>query len=135
MSEHEAVLFANESFYQAFADGDMDAMDALWSSRSTVSCIHPGWNPLLERDAAMESWRAILSGAGAPKIRCRNAVAHIYGDSAVVVCFEQIDDGFLVASNAFVREDRSWRMVHHQAGPAAAAPSVESDDDPSPLMN
>ena len=31
LADREAVLFANEAFYRAFADRDIDAMDALWA--------------------------------------------------------------------------------------------------------
>ena len=50
MSELDAVLFANEAFYRAFADREMPAMVDLWATEAPVSCIHPGHEPLLEYD-------------------------------------------------------------------------------------
>jgi len=49
----QAALFANEAFYRAFADRDIDAMDALWARGEPVLCIHPGWPPtnLFRREA------------------------------------------------------------------------------------
>ena len=129
MSQQVAVLFANEAFYVAFAACDYRAMDALWSGRDRVSCIHPGWNALAGRDPVMESWRAILANPGAPRIGCRNAVAHVLGDTAYVVCYEAIDGGFLVATNVFVREGGDWMMVHHQAGAAPPPPPSEQPDE------
>ena len=35
MSDTDAVLFANEAFYQAFADRDEPAMETVWSVPST----------------------------------------------------------------------------------------------------
>lgn len=130
MSEQIAVLFANEAFYVAFATRDYPAMDALWSGRERVSCIHPGWNALAGRDTVMESWRAILANPGAPQIGCRDAIAHVLGDTAYVVCYEAIDGGFLVATNVFVREDGGWKMVHHQAGATPPPPPSEQPDEP-----
>ena len=127
MSEQAAVLFANEAFYVAFAVCDFPAMDGLWSRRPSVTCIHPGWSALSGRDPVMESWRSILANPNAPRIGCRNAVAHVLGDSAYVVCYEAIDGSFLVATNVFVREDRGWKMVHHQA---AAAPMPPPSEEP-----
>lgn len=66
MSDHQAILFSNEAFYQAFAERDMDAMDAIWADDDAVACIHPGWQPLEGREAVLESWRAILSNADSP---------------------------------------------------------------------
>ena len=48
MSELDAILFANEAFYHAFADGDSAAMEALWASQTPVCCIHPGWGAIHE---------------------------------------------------------------------------------------
>ncbi len=55
MHPNEA-LFANEAFYLAFAEGDGQAMQALWSCRNELVCIHPGWAALTEREAVLESW-------------------------------------------------------------------------------
>ena len=120
MSDHEAVLFANEAFYRAFADGDMAAMDAVWARGGAVACTHPGWEVLSGRDAVMESWRTILASPARPAIRCRDAVAHLVGDAAFVTCYEDVGQGVLAATNILVREDGQWRMAHHQAGPTAA---------------
>ena len=42
----EDILKANQSFYKAFANGDHEAMDALWARKHAVSVIHPGWGGL-----------------------------------------------------------------------------------------
>jgi hypothetical protein len=100
-------------------------MDALWAKEVPVACLHPGWEPLLGREAVVTSWRRILLGGGAPdRIRCERARAHVAGDAAWVVCAEVIPGGTLMATNLFVREGGAWRMVHHHASalPPAAAP-------------
>ena len=145
MSEQEnvtgqLVLATNAGFYRAFAAHDIAAMDALWASQGPVSCVHPGWNPLLTRESIMASWGAILGGSSAPDIHCRAPRVAVHGDTALVVCFEQIGDDFLVATNAYHRVATAWKLVHHQAGPAAAdpAPAEDGEDDdepPSPLLN
>jgi ketosteroid isomerase-like protein len=125
--EHAAILFANDAFYTAFASRDIEAMAEIWSARANVSCIHPGWLPLFGREAVMQSWHSILGNPDAPRIRCLNATAHPFGDTAYVTCFEQLDSGFLVATNVFVRESQLWRLVHHQAG---VCPPPPAEDEP-----
>ena len=115
-SAEDELLRANRAFYDAFAGGDMEGMDALWAQRAPVACIHPGWPPLRGREDVMESWRSILLD-GPPKIRCEQAQAQTLGDVGFVTCLEQLETGTLVATNVFVREDALWHMVHHQAGP------------------
>ncbi len=58
-----------------------------------------------------------------------NAVASIYGDTAVVICYETFPEALLVATNVFVREDSTWKIVHHQSGGASEMPEKELDDE------
>ncbi|BDG05516.1 nuclear transport factor 2 family protein [Anaeromyxobacter oryzae] len=114
------VLEANAAFYRAFASGDADAMGSVWSEQHPVACIHPGWDVLDGRDRVLESWRGILESDNAPEVSCSVAEAHVLGDVAFVTCHEVIEEGGrLAATNVFVREDGTWRMVHHQATPIA----------------
>ncbi len=134
MSDADAVLTANQTFYRAFSDGDMDAMDALWSSAAPVACSHPGWAVLTGRDTVMDSWRTILDSPGRPYISCRGAEAHDLGGAAYVTCYEDVGAGVLAATNIFVHEDGAWRMVHHQAGPTATL-GVGAADAPTGVVH
>jgi ketosteroid isomerase-like protein len=120
MNDSDAVLAANLQFYHAFTTHDIDAMDRLWAHHAPVVCVHPGWPPLAERAAVMESWRGILSSPDAPRIACYDERVFVYGDTALVVCEEELEGGTLIASNWFVREGGGWRIVHHQAGQLVA---------------
>ena len=115
------VLFANERFYAAFAAGDAGAMTALWGKEGLVMCMHPGWEPLVERNHVLASWTAILQTP--PPIRCHVIKVVPQGDDgASVLCWEEINGHFIVATNAFRREADGWKIVHHQAGPSTGTP-------------
>ena len=122
-SQQAAVLAANESFYRAFAARDLAAMDRVWAHEVAVACVHPGWAPLLGRDAVMESWAGILGNPSSPNIRCLQAQASVYDEVAMVLCYEVVERGYLVATNLFVREGGGWKLFHHQAGPTTAQPA------------
>jgi hypothetical protein len=113
-SQVHAVLDANEAFYRAVREGDLDAMETLWARRRQVSCTHPDGPTIFGRGAVMASWRMILSHHP-PQVRASDAHAIITGRSAMVLCRERIGPIELMASNAWVREDGAWRMVSHQA--------------------
>ena len=130
MSDAEPVLFANEAFYYAFAGGDAAAMDEVWARDVPVTCIHPGWNVLAGRDAVMESWRSILGSDRRPAIRSQGASAFLHGDVAFVTCYEIFGQGYLAATNVFVREGGAWKIVHHHAGPTAPPEAEELEDAP-----
>ena len=125
MADREALLFANEAFYRAFADRDMAAMEEVWSETAPVACIHPGWGALTGREDVLESWAAIISHPDAPEIQVLAPEAILHGDVGFVICYEEIAGQYLIATNAFVRDGSIWRLVHHQAGPTADVPEPE----------
>lgn len=115
MSDRHTLISANEAFYSAFAAGDSERMESIWSSNNGITCIHPGWPPLDGQDEVMGSWRCILS-AESPLIGISDAKAYIYGNIGYVVCHEHLEPGVLVATNIFCLEEENWKLVHHQAG-------------------
>jgi hypothetical protein len=132
MSDHAAVLFANDAFYVAFATKDVDAMKIIWAQTMPITCLHPGWELLTGRETVMDSWDGILLNDNSPEIRCQDASASVLGDTAYVVCTEVLKDkGYLIATNIFIREGNLWKMVHHQAG-AIQAPEEETELPPPP---
>jgi ketosteroid isomerase-like protein len=129
MSQHAAVLFANEAFYLAFRERDTEAVEAMWATGASVTCIHPGWQALIGREAVVESWRSILTGPRPPSIRPRAARATLAGEVGIVVCYEEIEgsNSLLVATNVFLREAGAWKLLHHQAGPTPLRPEQVED--------
>jgi ketosteroid isomerase-like protein len=114
----DAILAANRRFYEAFARADLGAMDDLWAREVPVTCVHPGWTPMVERDEIMQSWQAILAGTAPREVSYGAAEAFPGEDMGYVLCSETIGDTELIATNVFVRESNGeWKMVHHHAGP------------------
>ncbi|HLT76720.1 MAG TPA: nuclear transport factor 2 family protein [Ferrovibrio sp.] len=131
--DESALLEANAAFYHAFATRDAGAMEAIWAKAAPICCIHPGWPPLVGRDAVLEGWRRILANPAQPALQMMAPKVTLWGDVAMVICFEKVEDQYLVASNIFVREGRGWKLSHHQAGPVATPPQGgASNDDPEP---
>ena len=126
MTDSDAVLAANLEFYRAFSARDLAAMEELWARLAPVACVHPGWPPLTDRDAVMESWHRILSNQNAPRIVCFDEQVFLYGSTALVICEEELDGGTLIASNFFVNEDGAWHIAHHQAGQLVVRRSPEA---------
>lgn len=57
------VTEANARFYAAFRAADIDVMASCLGFGDKVTVIHPGCNAIRGRDAVLESWRVIFSGA------------------------------------------------------------------------
>lgn len=115
--ETDALLSANLDFYRAFTTRDVDAMARIWAMETPVLCMHPGWTLLRGRDAVMDSWQQILGNPDAPHVNCHEDQAFVFGEVGIVTCEEELDGGWLAATNMFVKEQGTWRLVHHQASP------------------
>ncbi len=121
MSDTDAILAANAAYYRAFSTGDAAAMDRIWAD-DAVSCVHPGWTPLIGRAAVIESYRNILTSRSRVRIAHREDTAIVTGDDGRVVCIEIVEGtALLAATNFYRRIGGIWRMVHHQASPIAVA--------------
>lgn len=133
LEDETALLQANTAFYNAFITHDFDAMANVWAKVAPICCIHPGWPPLIGREAVLEGWRRILNNPAQPSVQMLAPRVTLWGDVALVLCFERVQDQYLVASNIFVREGKGWKLAHHQAGPVAAPSSGEvAEEEPEP---
>jgi len=119
MRDEALILFVNDAFYEAFKAGDLAAMEKLWAKEACVVCAHPGWVALYGREQVMGSWQAIFSSGGFPRnLRCRNPrIVPLGPDHAMVLCYEEIGEAVLLATNVFGKEKGQWRLLHHHAGP------------------
>lgn len=114
-AEKERALAANAAFYAAFSTSNLAAMDALWSTTRDVAVFHPNWQGIKGRDAVMRSWATILNGAEMADIRPVGAHVILSGKMAMVICEEDLVAIRMIATNIFMNEGGTWRIVHHQA--------------------
>jgi ketosteroid isomerase-like protein len=144
MSDDEgAVAEANALFYAAFEAKSLERMGEAWALSAPVTCIHPGWAPLLGREAVLASWVGIFSGTKSARFRLREPKIFVAGDTGWVILVEELaleQEGGerihaqVLATNIFVREaDGLFRMVHHHAAPAPDLGPV-TDAPPPPRM-
>jgi ketosteroid isomerase-like protein len=129
MSDTDDILAANAAYYRAFSAGDVAAMSRIWADDG-VSCVHPGWTPLIGRAIVIDSYRDILTSPSRVRIVHREDTAIVTGDEGRVVCIEIVEGtALLAATNFYRRIGDAWRMVHHQASPIAVA---MEESEPSP---
>lgn len=116
------VRRAQLEFYDAFSNGDIDAMDNVWSMNSHVRCVHPGMSSIEGREKVMESWKQIMQG-GSINIQPERVQIEIHGLVAICSCVEKSGgDGGLEALNIYKREKNRWCMTCHMAGPVVMRP-------------
>lgn len=104
-------------FYDAFSNGDLKAMEAIWSHENFVRCVHPGMSSFEGRVDVMQSWEQILSAPGFIITPTRSRV-EICGQTAICSCIEETaNGGRLEGLNVYQREGGNWRMTLHMASP------------------
>ena len=121
---------ANARFYRAFESLEIAEMDAVWSHRDDVRCIHPGWCLLSGWDTVRQSWAAIFKGSREMRFSLSDVDVHVTGDLAWVTCTEnilsqargQVAVTSLLATNVFERRGGEWLMTHHHASHTLPSP-------------
>lgn len=128
MASHEeqeaTVLRANQRFYTAFEQLDIEAMSAVWLHTDRARCIHPGWRTLRGWPAIKESWIAIFSNTEEIKFTLSDVFVSLSdGGMAWVSCVENIFDSgdaipvvtAIETTNIFERVGSEWLLVQHHA--------------------
>ncbi len=129
------VRKAQLEFYDAFSSGNIKKMDEVWSKESHVRCVHPGMSSLEGRDKVMSSWKQILMSGGGGRndadddddddepvfnIEPTRSRVEVHGLIALCSCIEKTEGGGnLEALNIYKREEGTWKMTLHMAGPIA----------------
>ena len=118
---------AEQMFYAAFAQQDMEAMMQVWAVERPVFCIHPGGDLLIGREAVAQSWQQIFR-AEAPfhfelEHHYREEFAQQYAISHLTetLYVQQRIVGVVLATNSFAFAGDGWRMVMHHASPKPEA--------------
>ena len=118
------VLAANQKFYDAHEQRDIEAMRAAWEHSDRVVCIHPGWPILRTWPHVKTSWRGILGGPGRNQFILTNEAVAVDGDLAWVTLDENLVDsggtGTVAATNLFARSGDGWLLVAHHGSPVIA---------------
>jgi hypothetical protein len=123
-SDNDMVISANQSFYTAFSDEDINKMDHVWSHNPYVSAIHPiSKDVIIGWQGVKDSFDGVFKNYTHVHITCVNPTVHIEGKVAWVLSNEdfsalQGDKPVKLTSaaiNMFVKKSGKWLMVHHQA--------------------
>ena len=110
---HQSATHAQETYYQALVDADLDALMAIWVDDDSVLCILPSG----ER----------LSGQGGVRVTCHELQSFETATVSVHHVIEQFDfnppdeapQRFLAyATNVFLRTPHGWQLMLHHASQA-----------------
>lgn len=117
---------AENAFYTAFANTDLEAMMEVWLPSDAVTCIHPVGPRISGRDAVRGSWAEIFRGSAGLRFRLAEVTRTQDALLSIHVLHEYItvpgEDGErapAVATNIYQLTQDGWRMLLHHASPVA----------------
>ncbi len=138
---HPPIRFANAqevetAFYEALANGDLDAMMAVWAEDEEIVCIHPAGTPFRGYEQVRESWRVIFMSGQRLRIM-PDLQLNIDGP---LTCLHSVHEWvglaqgsthreLVVATNVYQRGPAGWRMVVHHASPAPGGDNLPALDE------
>lgn len=123
---------AEDAFYKAFAQQDVEAMMRVWAEDRPIFCIHPGGDLLTGREEVGESWKQIFR----TEVPFHFELEYHYREEfdrqfAVSQLTETLYlrhhvVGVVLATNIYCATDEGWRMITHHASPSPGPDAPES---------
>lgn len=122
---------AEDAFYDAIDEQDLEAMMAVWDNSEQVACLLP-MQPLVRGKVPVkEAWKPLLSGEFQVDIEVLHIQWVEWGDLAIHYLQEKAKipgqtqaQPPVYATNIYRKSDSGWRMVLHQNSPAPLPPGM-----------
>jgi ketosteroid isomerase-like protein len=124
---------AEDAFYEAIAQANLDALMSIWAEDEDIVCIHPTGQRMDGHVAIRESWRSIF--ASNPrfsmhirgKVRWESALISVH--CVVEMLYLQKDrtaHGPMLSTNVFIRGTNGWRLVSRHS---SATMQISEDEE------
>jgi len=122
---------AEDAYYDAIEEGDLDAMLAVWEKSDDIACLLP-MAPLAQGHGKMtEVWGPLLQSGTKVDIE----VLHLHwveaGDIAIHYLRERVNvpgqpqqQPPIYCTNIYRKSGDGWHMILHQNSPAAPPPGM-----------
>lgn len=127
---HGSAAETEAAFYDALNRADLDALMALWADDDEIVCIHPGGPRLIGHGAIRAAWAAILEHGGLHIMPVQLHASHNLMSSVHTVVeissAAPQDEVHLLATNAYLKTPRGWRIVLHHVSLAPGPVPAEA---------
>ena len=120
-----SVLEANNGFYRAFSDRNLNEMGRLWWQGETSLCIHPGGQVIVGWESIRASWEGIFKNTDSLEIETEVVKVDVDQAIAYVLIHEVVLQSSRgrklkaqsMATNIFQKMAQKWYLVHHHGSP------------------
>ena len=126
---------AEDAFYDALDEGDMDTMRALWDDADEVICLLPMMPVTVGRQTTLQSWEPLLGGQAKIDIEVHHLrwietpemAIHVV-EEKVTVAGQPRQQPPMYATNLYRKREDGWRMIMHQNSPTPPPPGLVPPD-------
>ena len=113
---------AEQAFYSAFEQRDINLMMSIWCKDCETVCIHPGEPRLEGLDSIRSSWEIIFNYERNLKFELNQKKVIIENNIAIHHVVESIFinnelQSEIIATNIYLKTSEGWKMVLHHASP------------------
>ncbi|MDE2368560.1 MAG: nuclear transport factor 2 family protein [Burkholderiales bacterium] len=127
-------------FYEALQRGDVDRLMSLWADDDEIVCVHPGGVRAVGAAAIRANFEAMLAQGGFAvqpeqihRLHQHGCALHHLVERVSVTTAEGQRQGWILATNFYVKTAQGWRLAAHHASPAAAQPPGGAPEAPATL--
>lgn len=126
MSEtFETAQDAEDTFYDAFEEGDLDKMMTAWADSDDIVCIQPLQVQVQGQRAVRRSWQEVFAAGANVEIEIHHKQWLETSELAIHIVHEQLVFNAnrshlpppLIATNVYQRFGAGWRLILHHASP------------------
>lgn len=139
--ELRRVEAANQAFYDAYRDRNIDAMAAVWMPSPHARCVHPSWELAVGWPDIKESWEDLFRSIEHADFQLEDVHIEVAGRIAWVNLLtyatvhtleDEVVSAASIATNVFERSGDEWRLVLHHSS-AFLEDELDDDEDPMDL--
>jgi len=115
-----------QEFYEALQNADIERLMAVWSDDDDIVCVHPGGPRVVGPGAIRAAFDSIFSNGGVDarpekvrRLHTHATAVHSVLEHVRLMTEEGPREGWVVATNVYLKTAQGWRMVAHHASPGA----------------
>lgn len=124
---------AEDAFYDALEDGDLERLLTVWADSDDICCLLPMYPMIIGRDGVADVFTHLFSQGHGVAL----SIAHLHWIETDDLAIHQIEETIqdpppggpppvpFYGTNIFRKFDTGWRMVIHQNAPTPAPPPPE----------
>lgn len=119
---YETPAAAEQAFYTAIEQKDMDTMLRVWLDSEHVICIHPMGARLQGKSAVLSSWQQIFTHDDTLHFDINDVDRQLSGKLAVHILHEHVTPSgtparttIIETTNVYKQTENGWCMILHHA--------------------